>query len=198
MIPHTCQHTNYLTKLANKTVTLLTSFPFVLGFNLLAASVFIQPAFSAEKIRLVYGPLNCSLSVDALAIYAQTGEITPEFSFYARFLDEKTLIQLRHWLQKRFNVDHVSLHRFFHAPKGETLLTELGEAIQTHSDRNGFYALRSALIGAAANPQGWTIIDAIREFPTENLQINTAQLFKLKKFWNESVEANQSHPNSGG
>ncbi|MBE9168348.1 alpha/beta hydrolase [Pleurocapsales cyanobacterium LEGE 06147] len=194
MLPHTHKQTDYLTKVAKN----ITHFSILLGLNFLAVSVFIQPAFSAEKIRLVYGPLNCTLSVDALATYAKTGEITPEFSFYARFLDEKTLVQLRHWLQKRFHVDHVSLYRFFHAPKGETLLTELGEAIQTHSERNGFYALRSALVGAAANPQGWTIIDAIREFPTEHLQIDTGQLFKLNKFWQESVEATQSNPNHGG
>jgi hypothetical protein len=158
----------------------------LLGIKLLFASLLIQPALSAEQIRLVYGPLNCSLSVEALAKYAQTGEVTHEFSMYTKFLDQETLVKLRHWLQKRFEIDHVTLYRFLNDPQGEDLLTELGETIQTHSQRNGFYALRSALVGAAnnpENPEGWTIIDAMRQFPTENIQINTNKLFKLQKFW---------------
>jgi hypothetical protein len=155
----------------------------LLGIKLLFASVLIQPAVAAEKIRLVYGPLNCSLSVEALAKYAQTGEITQEFSMYSKFLDQETLVKLRDWLQKRFEIDQVSLSHFLNAPKGESLLAELGEAIGTHSERNGFYALRAALVEAADNPDGWTIIDAMHSFPTENIQINTSKLFKLQKFW---------------
>lgn len=148
-----------------------------------------KPGYSADTIKLVYGPFKCSLSVDSLETYAKTGEITEEFSLYTKFLDENTLVQLRDWLQKRFDSNHVKLSQFTHTPQGENLLKELGEVVRTHSERNGFYALRSALVEAAAQPQGWTIIDAIRQFPTDNIQINTKDLFELKTFWQESNQA---------
>ena len=148
-----------------------------------------KSALSAEKIRLVYGMFNCSLSVETLETYATTGEITNEFKFYAKFLDDQTLMQLRHWLQKEFYRDRVSIYRYTKSNEGEKVLQEIGSVVSTHSQRNGFYAVRAAVIQAAGEGESWTILDVINEFPTENLQINTKELFKLKKFWKESKNA---------
>ncbi len=163
-------------------------FVIVFCLSLLSVITYAKPGYSADTIKLVYGPFNCSLSVDSLETYANTGEITQELRLYTKFLDEDTLVQLRDWLQKRFNSNHVKLSRFTNTPQGEKLLKELGQVVQTHSERNGFYALRSALVEAAAQPEGWTIIDAIRQFPTDSLQINTKDLFQLKDFWQKSSQ----------
>ena len=172
-----------------------TRIPVILSF-FLAIIVGLVPeithpksALSAEKVRLVYGMFNCSLSVETLETYAKTGEITNEFKFYAKFLDDDTLIQLRHWLQKKFYRDRVSIYRYTKSTEGEEVLQEIGTVVSTHSKRNGFYAIRAAVIQAAGEGESWTILDVIDEFPTENLQINTKELFKLQKFWKESKNA---------
>lgn len=157
----------------------------LLGSGLIPDMIMPKPSFSAENINFVYGPFNCSLSVKSLETYAKTGEITPEFRFYTKFLDEKTLVQMRHWLQKRFDSNHVEIHRYTRTPEGELMLQELGGVLKTHSEGNGFYALRAALVQASANEEGWTIIDVIDKFPNNNVQINTKDLFKLEKFWQE-------------
>ena len=75
------------------------------------------------------------------------------------------------------------------------MLQKLGKVVKTHPQRNGFYALRSALIEAADKPgnsDGWTILEAMKKFPTDNLQINTKELFKFKKFWQESQTASKN------
>lgn len=141
---------------------------------------------AAEKIRLVYGPFNCSLSVESLKTYAESGEITPEFKPYTKFLNKQALLQLRHWLQKDFERDVVAIRDYTYSSQGEELLQEIGNVVTTHSEKNGFYAIRAALIEAAANTKGWTIIDVIQQFPTEHMQINTKDLFKLKSFWEET------------
>lgn len=146
----------------------------------------MQKVNAADKVRLVYGPFNFSLSVKSLKTYAETGEITSEFKPYTKVLNKQSLSQLRHWLNKDFDRDVVGIHDYTHSPKGEKLLQEVGTVITTHSQRNGFYALRAALIQAATKSEDWTIIDVIQQFPTENMQINTGQLFKLKEFWKES------------
>lgn len=146
---------------------------------------------AAEKIRLSYGILNFSLSVESLIIYAETGKITPEFEFYTKFLNEQLLLQLRHWLQKDWERNLVELHKYTHSPQGEELLQEIGNVVTTHSQTNGFYALRGALIQAASQSEDWTILDVIQEFPTEYMQINTKELFKLKTFWQETNISNQ-------
>lgn len=169
------------------------------GFSLVCAvslglsSIFVNlsKAEAADRVRLVYGPFNCSLSVESLKTYAETGEITPEFKPYTKFLNKQSLSQLRHWLKKDFDRDVVGIHDYTHSPKGEELLQEIGTVITTHSERNGFYALRAALIQAATKSEDWTIIDVIQQFPTENMQINTKELFKLKDFWKESEISQQ-------
>ena len=161
-------------------------YPFViLGLGLVPEMILAKPSLSADNIRFVYGPFNCSLSVKSLETYAKTGEVTREFRFYTKFLDEKTLTQLRHWLQRRFDNNHVEMHRYTRTPEGELMLQELGAVLKTHSERNGFYALRAALLEASAKESGWTIIDVISEFPNDNLQIDTGDLFKLEKFWDD-------------
>lgn len=159
---------------------------FTLSFGLLLSVTNATSVNAAEKIRLVYGPFNSSLSVESLKTYATTGEITPEFKPYTKFLNEQSLLQLRHWLQKDFDRDLVGLHEYTHSPQGEKLLHNLGTVVTTHSEGNGFYAIRAALIEAASQSEDWTILDVIQQFPTENMQINTKELFKLKTFWQES------------
>jgi hypothetical protein len=152
------------------------------------------PVLGAETIKLIYGPFNGNLSIDCLKTYAETGEITGEFRIYARFLEPETLIQLRQWLQKSFASDRVQLYEYTHSPEGEEFLQQLGTVIKTHPQRNGFYALRSALIEAADTPgnsDGWTILEAMQKFPTEDLEINTKELFEMQKFWQESKTAAQ-------
>ncbi len=175
-----------LFKKNNRNTKLSLSFLLVISCGLLSVIINSQPGNTADKIRLVYGPFSCSLSVESLKTYAETGEITPEFKLYTKFLNEQSLLQLRHWLQKDFDRDVVGIHKYTHSPQGEELLQEIGSVVSTHSQRNGFYALRGALIQAAAKSNDWTILDVIQQFPTENMQINTKQLFKLKSFWQES------------
>ncbi|WP_319423082.1 alpha/beta hydrolase [Pleurocapsa sp. FMAR1] len=154
-----------------------------------------QPAFSAEKVKLIYGPFNGKISVESLEKYAATGEMTQELRMYSKFLKKEDLIQLKYWLSNRFESDRVEMYQFTNTPEGEKFLQELGTAIKTHPQRNGFYAIRSSLIGAADNPDqsdGWTVIEAMYKFPTEDLQINTKELFELSKFWSADKQKNQA------
>lgn len=170
----------------------ILSFFLAISLGTLPEIISPKSALSAEKIRLVYGMFNCSLSVETLETYAKTGEITDEFKFYAKFLDENTLVQLRHWLQKKFYRDRVTIYRYTKSNEGKEILKEIGSVVSTHSQRNGFYPLRAAVIQAAGEGESWTILDVIDNFPTENLQINTKELFKLQKFWDESKNASSS------
>ena len=152
-------------------------------------------ALSAEKVKLIYGPFNGRISIESLEKYATTGEMTREFSMYAKFVDRETLAQLHHWLNSRFESDRVEMYRFTNTPEGEKFLQDLGTVIKTHPQRNGFYAIRSALIAATdepANSDGWTVIEAMQNFPTEDLEIDTKKLFKLQKFWSDKQNSDRA------
>ena len=165
------------------------------GIGLSSIALACQPAFSANKVKLIYGPFNGKISVDSLEKFATTGEMTREFRLYSKFVDRETLAQMRYWLNNRFECDRVVMYKFANSPEGEKFLQDLGTVIKTHPQRNGLYAIRSALIAAAdepSNSDGWTVIEAMQKFPTEDLQINTKQLFKLQKFWSENGNSNRA------
>ena len=168
---------------------------FSIGIGLSSIALACQPAFSASKVKLIYGPFNGKISVDSLEKFAATGEMTSEFRLYSKFVDRETLAQMRYWLNNRFECDRVAMYKFTNSPEGEEFLQSLGTVIKTHPQRNGLYAIRSALIAAAdepSNSDGWTVIEAMQNFPTEDLQINTKQLFKLQKFWSNNGNGNQA------
>jgi predicted dienelactone hydrolase len=138
-----------------------------------------EPVHSAERIHFTVGPLDLTISVDSLETFVETGEVTPELRRYTRYLDDQTLEELQPLLQQSFEVSHVAVAQLAYSPIGETFLQQLGEVIQTQSRQNGFYAIRAALIQAAQDPEGITLINVIRYFPTEGLRINTRQVQEL-------------------
>ena len=174
---------------------LLSRCSYGIAIALLSLTAQMKPAHSAEKVKLIYGPFSGKISVASLAQYAATGEITGEFRMYSKFVDRETLKQPRYWLNSRFESDRVAMYRFSRTSEGDKFFKDLGTVIKTHPQRNGYLAIRSALIEAADVPQesdGWTALEAMQNFPTEDLQINTKDLFKLQKSWSKNQESNQA------
>ncbi len=81
----------------------------------------------------------------------------------------------------RVDLDVVATSQFFYTPIGETLLERLGQMIQTESRQPGFYALRSALILAAADPEGLTLLNVLRKFPTSSIRIDLARSLQISE-----------------
>ena len=141
-----------------------------------------KPTLGAERISFsvpVLGEFH--LSVDSIEVFAKEGKITPEFNFYAKRLDQKSLTRLRQALQKQFNISHTTVYRLTKTPIVEDLLKQIGEVIYTHPERNGLYAIRSALILAAADSEGLTITNLMRHFPSQDIQVNSELIFSLLK-----------------
>ncbi|MBP0026805.1 alpha/beta hydrolase [Roseofilum sp. Guam] len=155
----------------------------IYGLFLLALSLFPwsqRPARSAEKMYFTYGPLEFAMSVDALDTFAKTGEITPDFKFYAQFLEPEDLQELQLLLQQKFNLSPVAVSQMTYTAMGEEVLKRLGYLVQTQKRQNGFYALRSALILAADDPEGLTLVNIMRYFPSQGIRINTGVVFELQ------------------
>ena len=166
-----------------------------IGIGLSTWAITAFSAHSAEKVKLIYGPFNGRISVESLEKFATTGEKTGEFRVYAKFVDRQTLEKLGYWLNSRFECDRVEMYKFSKTVEGDEFFKDLGTVIKTHPQRNGYLAIRSALIEAADVPQesdGWTVLEAMHNFPTEDLRINTKDLFKLQKSWSKNPERNRA------
>lgn len=146
---------------------------------LMVPAFFTPKALSAEKILLYLGPLEFSLAVESLEAYATEGTIGPDLAIYTNRLDEEQRAQFRELLTTKAEVTPVAVAQFLYSPQGETILREVGKLIQTRAGQSGFYAIRSALILAAADPEGLTPLNVLRKFPTYGIRINSDRAFGL-------------------
>lgn len=140
---------------------------------------FVNPASGAERIYVTYGPLEFSLPVSALEVYARKGKINEDLAAYAGYVDKKQLEQLRQVLLAKVDVTPLAVSQFLYSPLGQILLQRVGQIIQTQSGQPGFYAIRSALILAAAEPEGLTLLGVLEKFPTQGIRINSSRGFEV-------------------
>jgi predicted dienelactone hydrolase len=149
-------------------------------------SIFLTaiPVAASERLSLTYGSLEFSLPVASLETYAKTGVIDRHLEPYKHLIPKGQNDRLRQLLQHRFDLDSVQTAQLLYSALGERTTSEFGEFIQTDSKQNGFHALRSAMILATNDPQGLTMLNALKKYPgtvTLNLQRIQQGLKAFKK-----------------
>jgi predicted dienelactone hydrolase len=127
------------------------------------------PVLAAEKLYLTYGPLKLSVRVASLETFAKEGKINKDLEFYLGRATPEQQAKFREALLERADLDPLLVSRFFNTEIGEDILTRVGKAIAIEGGRNGKYALRGALVQAALDPQGLTLLNFLQKLPT-NMQ----------------------------
>ncbi|QSJ18067.1 alpha/beta hydrolase [Nostoc sp. UHCC 0702] len=151
-----------------------------LGLGLLSTFITATPGLGAERISFFYPPFGeFSLSVDSLEKFAKEGKIDEDLGFYASRATPEQLAQLRELLQQRFNITPTLVSQVTYSPIGERVLQRLGTLVLTESRKNGFYALRGALIIAAASQEGLTIVNLLRRFPSNTVRLNYTEGLRI-------------------
>ena len=146
-----------------------------------SASLFLWslPTQAAETVYVSLGVLEISVSVESLEKYAKDGAITQELAAYTRYLNEEQKERLQEVLTLPADLDTIAIAQFLYSPQGEAVLRQFGDIIDTKARQGGFYAIRSALILAAADPDGLTLLNFLQHFPTDGLRINSGRGLEL-------------------
>ncbi|MBE9064326.1 alpha/beta hydrolase [cf. Phormidesmis sp. LEGE 11477] len=137
-----------------------------------------RPAVAAEEVILTYGFAEISTSVEALRIYARTGQANEELSPYIRYLSEEQQAQFRQALQAKQEISPVNISQFLHSGIGENILRSVGNIIQTKGRSNGAQGLRGALVLAAAEPEGLSLLSVLDYFPSRAVRIDSGQALR--------------------
>ncbi len=155
------------------------------NFLLLVLSM-ILPTFgisnsvlAAERIYASYSALELSISVTTLENYAKTGVIDDDLAAYQQYLPLQQLQELRQILLNRVKVSPVVLSQFLYTPQGEFLLHRLAQVIKTKSPQPELHALRSAVILASAESGGLTLLNVLRKYPTNRINLDVAQTLEI-------------------
>ena len=161
----------------NWTSTLRKNFLWLVLSTLLPTLGMNNSAQAAERIYASYSALERSISINALEDYAKKNVIDDDLAVYQQYVQPQQLQELRRALVTPIKVNSVAVSQFLYTPQGEFLLERLGEVIKTESrqPKPGFHALRSALILASAEPEGLTLLNLLRKYPSRSIHIDLAR-----------------------
>jgi predicted dienelactone hydrolase len=152
-------------------------------------------ALAAERVYASYSVLERSISVSSLENYARKGIIGEDLAVYTQYLQPEQLEELRQVLLSPIKVNAVAVSQFLYTPQGEFFLRRLAQVIRTQSGKEepGFLALRSGLILASSEPEGLTLLNLLRKYPSPNINIDISRTLgiaaELGKLVNETDKA---------
>ncbi|MEM1290686.1 MAG: alpha/beta hydrolase [Cyanobacteria bacterium P01_H01_bin.162] len=154
--------------------------------SLLSGIVATLPARSADKIYFDYGPFGRSLPVSSLEAFAEDGTVDADLAPYINRLPDDRQQDFQRFLSTPLptlspNIpeamgDPFALSQWLYTPIGETVLTGFGQMIETESGENGQRAIRAAILLAAADPDGLSLLNIIRHYPTGGVRLNLQQI----------------------
>jgi predicted dienelactone hydrolase len=156
------------------------------GLSLALASL---PVRSAEKIYLDYKIFDRVIPVSSLETFVEDGTIDAELQPYAGRFTPEAQQEFRKVLGEPLQDASPDLPEKLYSPFvlsqwlyssiGERSLRFLGNFLQTAGRSNGERAIRGAMILAAADPDGLSLINFLKYFPTEGIRLDFDRILTL-------------------
>ena len=160
-------------------------FSFLKKFSLATVSILLTSVSvkAAEKIHFIYGPINISLQVDSLTLFAEEGIVNNELAYYLRLagVNDQQKAQFRKALQQKAQINPTNLSRMLRSPTGEEVLQRMGILISGRGGRNGKYLLRGALVQSAFDQKGLTLLNVLHHLATD-IQLNLQEVSELADY----------------
>ncbi|MEH2047033.1 alpha/beta hydrolase [Nostoc sp.] len=133
------------------------------------------PAFAAERVVLKYGIFRESLSVEELSTFSQTGELSRSLRVNLALArqDPKAIPQ---YLTKPVKVNPVFIDRVLNSQIGNIILDQISQVTYTPSQRADRQALRAALLLSASQDRQVSLIEIIKNYPTNEVEVDGDRL----------------------
>jgi hypothetical protein len=132
-------------------------------------------AIAAERVVWRYQVLQRSVSVDELNTLAETGEVSPTLQTYLR-LAGKNPQDVRQTLTQEATVNPRLLDQILNSPVGNVVIDQVSGAIHTPSRRADRQAMRAALVLSASDDSRISLIEVIRNYPTQEIHVDGDRL----------------------
>lgn len=169
--------------------------------SILSGVISTLPVRAADEIYFDFGPFSRSLSTASLAAFAEDGTIDADLAPYLRRIPPDKQQRLRRLLGTPLSslspdipdsfLDPFVVSQWLYSPMGENVLTALGQLIQTEGRQNGQQAIRAALILAAADPEGISLLNIIRFYPTDAMRLDVQAISALYRERNINCDTTQ-------
>ena len=137
---------------------------------------------AAERITFDFKPFGqFDLKVDDLEAFVATGEISAELAYYLNRLPAAQVAKLPELLSTPLEFHPLTIAKFSNSSVGEAVIKNFAKGIRADTNRNGFYALRGAIIAAAFEREGLTLMNLLQQFPLETIHLDLQVLQQYLK-----------------
>ncbi len=151
----------------------------VLGVSSLLLSSSVT---AAERITFNFPPFGqFKIMVEDLEAFTSEGEISAELAYYLNRLPPQQRARLPELLSTPLEFDPLTISKFSNSSIGEMVIKNFGKGIRVNVQDNGFYALRGAIIAAAFDDEGLTVMNLLHQFPLETIHLDLKVLTKYLK-----------------
>ena len=137
-----------------------------------------KPLQAVETVVVRYGSFAESISITELENVAKTGEFPDSFKSYTNKLSEQQRSLIVGALRAKIPINVAAMSNLLSTQIGSTILSDLATVIHREDDA-GAIALRESLINGAREPNGFSLLSSIAAYPSERLEINLSQAFKV-------------------
>ena len=172
------------------------------ALSVFSSIVVALPVRSADTLYFDYGVLGRQISISSLEKFAIDGTIDTELMPYLdQISPEKRqefqrilstpLADLSDGIPEQIS-DPFVLSQWLHSPIGEIILAAAGQHIQTRRRQNGQQAIRAAMVLAAADPAGLSLINILRFYPTNGIRLDLQQIWALLDAIETNIETTDS------
>mgnify|MGYP001799294125 CR=1 FL=1 len=168
------------------------------ALGVLSGMMVALPVRSADKLYFDYGVLGRQISVSSLETFATDGTIEDELAPYLNQISPENRQELQRILNTPFLAlgdgipeqigDPFVLSQWLYSPIGEIVLATTGQLIQTEGRQNGHQAMRAAMVLAAADPAGLSLINILRFYPTNGIRLDLPQILALSDAIRTNIE----------
>lgn len=137
---------------------------------------------AAERIAFSFPPLGqFKIKVADLEALTTEGEVSPELAYYLDRLPPEQQAKLPELLSTPLELNPLTITKFSNSSIGEAVIKNFGKGIRVNPQLNGFYALRSAIIAAAFDEEGLTMMNLLHRFPAETIHLDLQVLTQYIK-----------------
>ncbi len=140
-------------------------------------------AMAAEKIYASYSALEISIPIRVLESYAKYGVINTDLAGYYQYIPTNQLEEFRKILIQPLKISPSVAAQFLDTQQGQFILHRLTALIKTsfYTQESKSQALRTALIAAAADPEGLNLLTLLRKYPQNSISIDVASGMQIAR-----------------
>ena len=139
-----------------------------------------QSTLAAEQLILTYESFSFTIPVEDFEALAQEDNPIPQsFKTYEFLISPGFIHSLKQGLNYKFPVNSVMLSQFLNAPVGEQLLRRLENLVKGDRALDRVSLLREAFLEGADDKNGLTLLNWLRAYPQETLNLDLKLVLDL-------------------